>query len=228
MTSPITLVEIAGAAVNLADVEYQVNVQHGRNGVTSQPEASTAQITIRGATGVAAQMSDPVSIQAYGFDRFTGEISDLTITHLSTTPPTAITTIIAMGNLAKLGLRTTTDTSYPNELASVRADKILDDGLLPYINAASSTLELHSLTDEQMTPQPVLNALQELAEWTGATYFDTPDGMIAFEAYGNRGVTAFSAIWAALTEDWTEYPVAWDSFPTSISAYTFPDRKSVV
>jgi integrase len=34
-----------------------------------------------------------------------------------------------MGNLAKLGLRTTTDTSYPHETASVRADKILDDGL---------------------------------------------------------------------------------------------------
>jgi hypothetical protein len=142
MTSPITLVEIAGVALNLDDVEYQVSVQHGRNDVTSQPEASTAQIVIRGASGVAAKMSDPVVIQAYGFDRFTGEISDLTISHLSTNPPTAITTVIAMGNLSKLGLVETTDTSYPHETASVRADKILDDGGLPYINAASSTLGL--------------------------------------------------------------------------------------
>ncbi len=222
MTSPITLVEIAGVALDLSDVEYQVNVQHGRNGVTSQPEASTAQITIRGASGVTAEMSDAVVIQAYGFDRFTGEISDLTITHLSTDPPTAITTVIAMGNLAKLGLRTTTDTSYPHETASVRAEKILDDGLLPFLNAASSTLELHSLSSNQMEPQPVLNALQELAEWTGATYFDTPEGLIAFEAYGNRGVTAFSAIWAALSQDWTFYSQTWDSFPTSIAAYAFP------
>jgi hypothetical protein len=222
MTSPITLVEIAGVAVNLDDVEYQVSVQHGRNDVTSQPEASTAQIVIRGASGVAAKMSDPVVIQAYGFDRFTGEISDLTVSHLSTNPPTAITTVIAMGNLSKLGLVETTDTSYPHETASVRADKILDDGGLPYINAASSTLELHSLSTNQMEIQPVLNALQQIAEWTGGTYFDTPEGLISFEAYGNRGVTAFSAIWAALNQDWTFYSQTWDSFPTSIAAYTFP------
>lgn len=222
MTSPITLVEIAGVALDLSEVEYQVSVQHGRNDVTSQPEASTAQIVIRGASGVAAKMSDPVVIQAYGFDRFTGEISDLTISHLSTNPPTAITTVIAMGNLSKLGLVETTDTSYPHETASVRADKILDDGGLPYINAASSTLELHSLNSSETEVQPVLNALQQLAEWTGATYFDTPEGLIAFEAYGNRGVTAFSAIWAALNQDWTFYNQTWDSFPTSVAAYTFP------
>jgi hypothetical protein len=222
MTSPITLVEIAGVALDLSDVEYQVNVQHGRNGVTNQPEASTAQITIRGASGVSAQMSDPVIIQAYGFDRFTGEISDLTITHLSTDPPTAITTVIAMGNLAKLGLRETTDTSYPHETVRERAEKILTDGGLTFLNGGNDVLELHSLSSSQTELKPVLDALAELAEWSGATYFDTPEGLISFESYGTRGLTAFASTWQSLVQPWTYYSQTWDSFPTTIATYTFP------
>jgi hypothetical protein len=222
MTSPITLVEIAGVALDLSDVEYQVSVQHGRNGVTNQPEASTAQITIRGTSGVTAKMSDPVIIQAYGFDRFTGEISDLTITHLSTDPPTAITTVIAMGNLAKLGLRETTDTSYAHETVRERAEKILTDGGLTFLNGGNDVLELHSLNSSQTELKPVLDALAELAEWSGATYFDTPEGLISFESYGSRGLTAFASTWQSLVQPWTYYSQTWDSFPTTIATYTFP------
>ncbi len=222
MTSPITLVEIAGVALNLDDVEYQVQVQHGRNDVTSQPEASSASITVRGSQGIAAKMSDPVVIQAYGFDRFTGEISDLTITHLSTTPPTAVTTVTAMGNLSKLGLRETTDTSYPHETVRDRAEKILTDGGLPFLNGGDDVLELHSLNSSETEIQPVLAALSQLAEWSGATYFDTPEGLISFESYGTRGITAFAATWTSLVEPWTFYSQAWDSFPTTIQSYEFP------
>jgi hypothetical protein len=222
VTSPITLVDIAGVALDLSDVEYQVSVQHGRNGVTNQPEASTAQIVIRGTSGVTAKMSDPVVIQAYGFDRFTGEISDLRITHLSTTPPTAVTTVIAMGNLAKLGLRQTTDTTYPHETVRARAEKILTDGGLSYLNGASDTLELHSLNSSETQLQPVLQALAELAEWSGSTYFDTPEGLISFESYGTRGITAFAATWQSVVEPWTFYSQTWDSFPTAIASYEFP------
>jgi hypothetical protein len=222
MTSPITLVEIAGVALNLDDVEYQVQVQHGRNDVTSQPEASSASITVRGSQGIAAQMSDPVVIQAYGFDRFHGEISDLTITHLSTTPPTAVTTVTAMGNLSKLGLRETTDTTYPHETVRDRAEKILTDGGLAFLNGGDDVLELHSLNASQTEIQPVLAALSQLAEWSGATYFDTPEGLISFESYGSRGLTAFAATWTSLVEPWTFYSQTWDSFPTTIASYEFP------
>jgi hypothetical protein len=222
MTSPITLVEIAGVALNLDDVEYQVQVQHGRNDVTSQPEASSASITIRGSQGIAAQMSDPVVIQAYGFDRFHGEISDLQITHLSTTPPTAVTTVTAMGNLSKLGLRETTDTTYPHETVRDRAEKILTDGGLAFLNGGDDVLELHSLNSSETEIQPVLAALSQLAEWSGATYFDTPEGLISFESYGSRGITAFAATWQSLTQPWTFYSQTWDSFPTTIASYEFP------
>jgi hypothetical protein len=222
MTSPITSITIAGVALNLDDVEYQVQVQHGRNDVTSQPEASSASITVRGSQGIAAKMSDPVVIQAYGFDRFTGEISDLQMTHLSTTPPTAVTTVTAMGNLAKLGLRETTDTSYPHETVRDRAEKILTDGGLTYLNGGNDVLELHSLNSSETELQPVLAALAQLAEWSGATYFDTPEGLISFESYGNRGLTAFASTWQSLPQPWSTYSQTWDSFPTGIASYEFP------
>lgn len=223
MTSPITLITIAGVSLDLNDVEYQVNVQHGRNDVTSQPEASSASITIRGPQGIAAKMSDPVTIQAYGFDRFMGEISDLTITHLSTNPPTAITNVIAMGNLAKLGLRETTAATYPHETVRARAEKLLIDGGLDYLNGGSATLEVHQLNAGETEPQPVLQALAQLAEWSGSTYFDTPGGLISFESYGDRGITAFAATWQSLVQPWSFYSQSWNSFPTDISSYTFPN-----
>jgi hypothetical protein len=118
-------------------------------------------------------MSDAVIIQAYGFDRFTGEISDLTITHLSTDPPTAITTVNDMGNLAKLGLRETTDTSYPHETVRERAEKILTDGGLTFLNGGNDVLELHSLNSAQTELKPVLDAL---ACWGGGAIACPPPG----------------------------------------------------
>lgn len=225
MTSPITEVQIAGTSLDLGDVEYSISIQHGRNDVLSTPDASSAQIIIRGAAGVAAKMADPLTIEAYGFRRFTGEISDITITHESSTPPTAITTIIAMGNLAKLGLKLTGEGGYPHESVNDRADTILTNGGLPYLNGGSDTLEVHQNNDDDI--KSCLAALQELAEWSGATFFDTPEGLIAFESYGARGLTAYAATWQALTEDWDYYAQTWDSFPTSFAAYTLPTSATI-
>ena len=220
--SPITSISIAGVSLNLDDVEYSVSVEHGRNDVTSSPTPSSCQISIRGSQGVAAVMSDEVEVYAYGFDRFHGKISDLSITHLSTNPPTAVTTLTAMGNLATLGLRRTGGTGFPNETVEQRVETVLTDGGLSYLNGASQTLDLHSVTGGDIVETSVLDALSELAEWSGATYFDTPEGVISFEAYGSRGLTAFAATWSAQTQDWDYYGQSWDSFPTSIATYTFP------
>lgn len=220
MTSPITEVQIAGTSLDLGTVEYSVSIQHGRNDVLSAPEASSAQIVIRGAAGVAAKMADPLTIDAYGFRRFTGEITDIVITHQSSTPPTAVTTIIAMGNLSKLGLKLTGEGGYPHETVRERAETILDNGGLNYLNGGDDTLEVHQINDDDI--KPVLEALAELAEWSGATYFDTPEGLIAFESYGSRGITAFAATWQSLTETWDYYAQTWDSFPISFQSYTFP------
>ena len=91
MSSPITEISLAGVALDLGDVEYSVQVQHGRNDVTSQPEASSCQITVFGPDGITADMGDSLYVEAYGFARFTGNVSDVTISHLSSNPPTAPT-----------------------------------------------------------------------------------------------------------------------------------------
>lgn len=220
--SPITSILVAGVSLDLTGVEYSVSVEHGRNDVTSSPTPSSCQITIRGAQGVAAVMSDEVEVYAYGFDRFHGKISDLSITHLSTNPPTAVTTLTAMGNLATLGLRRTGGSGFPNETVEQRVETVLTDGGLSYLNGGSQTLDLHSVTGGDIVETSVLDALAELAEWSGATYFDTPEGVISFEAYGSRGLTAFAAVWSSQMQDWDYYGQTWDSFPTSIATYTFP------
>jgi hypothetical protein len=219
MTSPITHIIIGGVTLNLDDVEYQVNVTHGRSSVSSQPEASTAVIVVRGSQGLNIALADSVDITAYGFRRFTGEVSDLAITHLSSDPPTALTTVTCIGNLSNLGSRLTGAAGYPAQTVFERAEEILTDSGEAYINGASSALDLFGTGDAIQT---CLDGLQNLAEWSGATYFDTPSGTIVFEAYGARGATAFAGAWSALIEPWSFYERSWDSFPTTFAATILP------
>lgn len=227
MTSPIDHIVVGGVYLDLGDVDYSVQVQHGRNDVTSSPEASSCQIVVYGADGVAADIGDTLYIEAYGFARFTGNVTDLNITHLSSNPPTAVTTIIGMGNLAKLGQAVTGIGGYPHESAFDRADTILTDGGIAYINGGNTALEIHEVLPANENPQSCYDALAQLASWSGATFFDTPEGLIAFEDYGNRGITAFAGTWTALTESWSTYNQAWNSFPTDESAFSFPTTSVV-
>jgi hypothetical protein len=222
MTSPVTAITIGGVSLDFGDVDYSVQVQHGRNDITSTPEASSCQIVVYGSDGVAADIGEPFYIEAYGFARFTGNVTDVQISHLSSNPPTAVTTIIGMGQLAKLGQAVTGVGGYPHESAFDRADTILTDSGLAYINGGNTTLQIHEISPSNEKPQSCLNALTELAAWSGATFFDTPEGLIAFEDYGNRGLTAFGGTWTAQTETWGSYNQSWGSFPTDDASLNFP------
>ena len=224
MSSPITEINLNGVALDLGDVDYSVQVQHGRNDVTAAPEASSCQIVVYGVDGVTADMGDPLYIEAYGFARFTGNVTDVTIDHWSSNPPIAVTTIIGMGNLAKLGQAVTGENGYPHESAYDRADTILTDSGLTYLNGGNTGLEIHQVPSGDAQPESCLEGLTKLAAWSGATFFDTPEGLISFEDYGNRGITAFAGTWSALIEPWSFYAQAWDSFPTDQSSFVFPSN----
>jgi len=219
MTSPVTHIIIGGVSLDLADVEYQVSVSHGRNDIKSQPEASTAVIALRGSGGLDISLTDSVDITAWGTSRFTGEVTDLAITHLSSTPPTAITTITCIGNLSNLGARITGASGYASQTVFERAEEILTDSGESYLNGGTDALELFGTGD---APQTCLDGLQNLATWSGGTYFDTPRGQVVFESYGQRGITTFDGIWSSNTLPWTSYEQTWDSFPTSLSAVSLP------
>lgn len=222
MPSPVTHVIIGGVTLDLDDIEYQVTVSHGRNDIKSQPEASTAQVILRGSQGLDIALTDTVDITAWGTARFTGEVTDLAITHLSADPPVAVTTITCIGNLSNLGDRLTGGSGYSEQTVFERAEEILTDSLETYLNGGTDTLTLSSIGSGTATAQSCLAGLQQLAEWSGGTYFDTPNGTIVFESYGQRGLTTFEGIWSSLINPWTFYEQTWDSFPSSMAAVSLP------
>jgi hypothetical protein len=217
MTSPITAVSIAGTALNLAGIEYAVTVSHGRSDILSPSSASQAEITLFGDINAVAEITDTFTITAYSDARFTGTVTDVRVEFLG--DGTARTTITGIGLLAQLG-STLVDVNFPNEQVDERVETILAATGLSYLNGASSALELFSVNED--IPQPATTLLDELAQWSGGTYFDTPDGRVVFESYGIRGETANPGNWQSQTQTWAELTREWDSFPTVIAALALP------
>jgi hypothetical protein len=201
-----------GAALDLSTIEYQVQIQHGRSDVTTSPQPSNAQIVIRGSVGVDVEISDTLVVEAYGFKRFTGQVSDVTISHLSSVPPVAISTITAVGELSRVGFVEVGAAGYPHETVRERIDTVLTAVGIPYLNGASPDVELHSISTGNAEPTDALSYLGQVAEWTGATYFDDPQGQIIFESYGARGITSFEGIWSGTLGTWAAQTLEWGEF----------------
>jgi hypothetical protein len=201
-----------GSALDLSTIEYQVQIQHGRSDVTTSPQPSNAQIVIRGSVGVDVEISDTLVVEAYGFKRFTGQVSDVTISHLSSVPPVAISTITAVGELSRVGFVEVGAAGYPHETVRERIDTVLTAVGIPYLNGASPDVELHSISTGNAEPTNALTYLGQVAEWTGATYFDDPQGQIIFESYGARGITSFEGIWSGTLGTWAAQTLEWGQF----------------
>ena len=217
----IYAVLINDVALDLEDIEYDVRITHARSDIKAQPEASTAQVILRGATGTGVEIGDELRIGAYtGICRFRGTVTDLRLDHLSTTPAIPVVTVTAIGYLAKLGLLTTGESAYSKETTRDRVDDVMSDAGLDYLNGADDVLELASNNDPQI--QPKLAYLQTLAEWSGGTYFDDCRGRIIFEDYGTRGIAGNPGIWENFTEEWSFYTQAWDAFPATNAAPQLP------
>ena len=153
----ITDIELAGVALDLAEVEWSVAIQHGRSDITSAPQPSNAQIVVRGSAGVNAEIADSLVIKAYGARRFTGEISDVRITHLSAVPPVAVTTITAIGNLSRVGQVVVGASGYPEETVFQRVDDVLTATGLTYLNGADTSVVLHQISSGNAAPTDALS-----------------------------------------------------------------------
>jgi hypothetical protein len=218
----ISEIALNGTPLDLATIEYQVQIQHGRSDVTTSPQPSNAQIIIRGSVGVSVEISDLLEIRAYGFRRFTGEVSDVTITHLSSVPPVAVSTITAIGELSRVGFTEVGASGWSEDTVSQRVDDVLTTVGLPYLNGADPDIVLHQISTGNAQPTDALSYLSQLAEWTGATFYDDPAGRIVFESYGNRGITSFAGVWSSQIGTWADNPVAWGSFPVDQSPTIIP------
>ena len=223
----ITDIELAGVALDLAEVEWSVAIQHGRSDITSAPQPSNAQIVVRGSAGVNAEIADSLVIKAYGARRFTGEISDVRITHLSAVPPVAVTTITAIGNLSRVGQVVVGASGYPEETVFQRVDDVLTATGLTYLNGADTSVVLHQISSGNAAPTDALSYLTSVAEWTGATFYDDPEGRVVFESYGNRGITSFDGVWSSVFGTWADNTVVWESFPVDRPTTQIPSNTVV-
>ena len=208
----VTAISIAGSPVSLSDVEYNVAIYHGRNDVTEAPQPSNAQIVLicTGDYSIPVALGDAVTIQAYSVNRFTGRVTDLTVTHATTggdQEPYTTVTITAMGNLARLGNYWTGDAGYAAETLDIRADNILGATPLTYTIEAEPDVALTAYTGGLASVQDLM---AQLSEWTGATLYDKPDGSVYFESYTRRGYTYSDAAWDELTGTWSSYSGTWN------------------
>ena len=217
----IYAVLINDVPLNLSDIEYDLRITHARSDIKSVPEASTAQVILRGSTGQGVNIGDELRISAYsGIFRFRGTVTDLTLDHLSTSPATPVVTVTGIGFLAKLGLLTTGETAYSKESPRDRVDEVISDAGVDYLNGADDSLELASNNDPQI--QPKLSYLQTIAEWSGGTYFDDGRGRGVFEDYGTRGIAGNPGIFANALEPFSFYTQAWEAFPANNAAPQLP------
>ena len=196
-------------------MEYEVQIQHGRSDITAAPQPSNSELIIRGATAVDVDINDTLEIKAYGFHRFTGQVSDVTLTHLSSVPPVAVSTITSIGELSRVGFTEVGASGYSEETVSTRVDEVLTAVGLPYLNGADTVTVLHAITGADIDPTDALSYLAYLAETTGGTYYDDPYGRIVFESYGMRGTTSFIGAWANVIGTYADNTVTWGSFPVN-------------
>ena len=219
----VTLVEVAGSAVSLTNVEYSVTIYHGRNDVTDSPQPSNCELVLRSTTGVPVAIGDTLAIEAYNTDRFAGYITDVTVTH--DVDGLARYQVTGIGNLSKLGLYTVGEAGFSEETLEDRVDGILTTTGLNYTLNAEPSMVLLATTAGY--GGSALETLTSYCTETGATMCDLPNGNILFESYTRRGYDYNPATWAYLTESWdsSEYQYldwanayqAGESAPTPVS-----------
>lgn len=226
MTEDVTMT-LNGVAVDVSNVEFNLTVMHGRSGVTDPPTASSAQLVMRGSAGPVMEISDVLTITSHGEARFNGKISDLDVAFIQTSPPTPITTVIAMGNLSELGLADVGASGYAEQTARQRVETILASTDVAYLNGGDAAITLKAVAAVDAVTTTAWDGLSAVAVQTGALFFDDPDGRVIFEDYGNRGLTNFEGTWSAQTSTWAAASGTWASFPTEITS-TSLDSSGVV
>ena len=210
----ITQITVNGTPLDLTGVEYRVTVSHGRNDITATPQASDASLSLYGFAGIPVEISDVVVIEAYSKTRFTGQVSDVLLTHdynpVGPVNFVARLDVTLIGSLARLGLAFVGDTGYARELLNDRVENILTDTGITYANNSDPLMTQEALA-AQTGGYSALDLLTALCTETGATLADLPDGNLLFESYSRRGYGYNPAHWTDLdpTDTWPDIPYIW-------------------
>jgi hypothetical protein len=185
----ITDVLLGGIPLDLDAVLADVTIRHGRTGAYDAAQASTAQLTILGATrALAARFTVGVRLALDAVTpRFTGVVSDAQLDDDRLT-------VLGVGNLAAKGRRELPAAwTAPAESWSARAARVMglanlapsdylvvaDPDFNPTVAAVDGTQDVAHLVDE----------LNTLADDVGALVCDLPDGRLFVQAMGARTVS---------------------------------------
>jgi hypothetical protein len=203
--SPTVLVN--GVALALDGVEYRVTVSHGRNDITSAPAPSDASMTLIGFLTVPLGISDIVEVESYGVTRFTGRVTDVTLSHdynpngptlgAGATAYIARLDVTMIGNLSRLGLKFVGAAGYVKELLNDRVENILIDAGVSFANNSDPLMTQEAL-DAVDGGYSALDLLTALGTETGGTLCDLPDGAVLWESYSRRGYGYNPAHWTDL------------------------------
>lgn len=223
MTAPVTEVAINGTPLNLSNVEWSVAIDHGRNDITQSPQASTAELTLYGFTGIPVQISDVLEITSYGSaPRFTGYVTDVALTHDPSNTGNTVPrmNVVAMGNLSRLGLLKVGNLGFPEETLDDRVQEILDETGLTY--QANTDPYMVLLAEDPDQNRSAMDWLSDICLDTGATMCDLPDGNILFESYTRRGVGYNPATWSGVNEPWSAVTFIWSDVFEATTAAPIP------
>lgn len=190
--SQISSITIGGLSVALKDIEYAIQITHGRSNVTDSPNASTASLTFIGRELVMPKIgvAQTINIKAYGKDRFTGRITDLTVSHIE--DGFARISLQAIGKVSRLGTKTVGFGTFPQENAHGRGLSIMQLSGEDYTIAGGYDMELRSFPAND---ENILQLLSEIADDAGAAVVDTPDGKILVQFYDSRGANDYYEKW---------------------------------
>jgi hypothetical protein len=211
---------VNGVALDLNGIEYRVTVSHGRNDITAPPQPSDASMTLLGFTSIPVAISDVVDIEAYGEARFTGRVTDTSLTHdFNPNGPTVgapVTSYVArldvtmIGNLSRLGLAFVGAGGYAKELLNDRVENILTDAGLSYANNSDPLMTQEALPALD-GGYSALDLLTALGTETGGTLCDLPDGAVLWESYSRRGFGYNPATWLDIDvlDTWADINTIW-------------------
>ena len=207
----ITSVTVNGVALDLEGIEYRVTVSHGRNDITSNPQASDASMTLFGFASIPIEIADTVVINANSVARFTGRVSDLTLRHDYNPNGDYVARLdcTIMGTLSELGLMYVGAAGYAQELLDVRVENILTETGLAYANNSDPAMTQLAM-DAIDGGYSALDLLNALGTETGGTLCDLPDGNVLWESYSRRGYGYNPAHWSDMGLDtWADVDYVW-------------------
>jgi hypothetical protein len=191
-------VTVAGVDIScLVDV---VDVNHGRDDSTTQPEAGSATIDFTAtpldplppAVEIGATVVVSTTTTHGTSTRFTGTLSDMTLGWDDAgpeTPDTGVGQLVCVAPLAMLGRRVVGDVPWPTELDGARVARIMAAAGIA-LNPAYSDPGTVNVLGRDVDSQPALDLAQEVAGDAGGILWHSRSGDIRYADAGHRRNTA--------------------------------------